>query len=131
MAEDPEFDPEDSGARKSFWEHVQDLRTALIRSVIALGVAVMICLLITPQIVSILEYPLKRMHMFEVAKPSVTLELGTTKLGPFPVSREQFAALPPTPSRNNRPSRLRNATSSAASCSMAARSMDFAIEATS
>jgi sec-independent protein translocase protein TatC len=96
-AENPEFtteEEEDTGSRKSFWEHVQDLRTALIRSAIAIGLAVMICLLLTPQIVSILEKPIRRMRMFEKPKSTVTLELGSAKLGPFDVTRDQFPALP-------------------------------------
>ena len=97
MATDtPEFSPDDEGGpRKSFWEHVQDLRTALIRSAIAIGVAVVVCLLLDAQIVAVLEYPLHRMHLFEKPKPTVTLMLGSAKLGPFEVSRDQFAALPP------------------------------------
>ena len=93
---DSEFttEEEDQGARKSFWDHVQDLRTAIVRSVIAIGVAIMICLLITPQIVSVLERPLKHMRMFEHPKPSVTLEIGRNRFGPFEVSREEFPALP-------------------------------------
>lgn len=88
-------EPDEGGPRKSFWEHVQDLRTAVIRSVTAIGIAVMVCLLLDAQIVGILEYPLQRMHMFESPKPTVTLEIGSTKLGPFPVTREQFPGLPP------------------------------------
>src|SRR5262249_36844083 len=86
---------EDTGPRKSFWEHMQDLRTALVRSAIAIGLAVMICLLLDAKIVGILEYPLRRIHMFESAKPTVTLQIGSTKLGPFEVSKDQFAGLPP------------------------------------
>jgi len=96
-AKDPEFsteEEEDTGSRKSFWEHVQDLRTALIRSAIAIGLAIMICLLLTPQIVAILENPIRRMRLFEKPKSTVTLELGSAKLGPFDVSRDEFPALP-------------------------------------
>jgi len=93
---DAEFsaDDEDLGTRKSFWDHVHDLRNAIVRSVIAIGIAIMICLLITPQIVALLERPLKHMHMFEHPKPTVTLEIGKTRLGPFEVSKEEFPALP-------------------------------------
>ena len=48
-AENPEFtteEEEDTGSRKSFWEHVQDLRTALIRSAIAIGLAVIMAVCI-------------------------------------------------------------------------------------
>jgi sec-independent protein translocase protein TatC len=96
-AKDPEFsteEDEDTGSRKSFWEHVQDLRTALIRSAIAIGLAIMVCLLLTPQIVAILENPIRRMRLFEKPKSTVTLELGAAKLGPFDVTRDEFPALP-------------------------------------
>ncbi|HVW20016.1 MAG TPA: twin-arginine translocase subunit TatC [Opitutaceae bacterium] len=92
----PEFaDEGGEGAKKSFWEHLQDLRTALIRSAIAIGIALVICLLLSQQIVQVLEYPLRRMEMFETPKATLTLEVGDAKLGPYPVSREQFPALPP------------------------------------
>jgi sec-independent protein translocase protein TatC len=42
----------------------------------------------------VLEVPLQRMEMFETPKASVMLEIGDAKLGPYPVTREQFPALP-------------------------------------
>jgi len=95
---DADFLPEDAaegGERKSFWEHINDLRRAITRSAIAIGVALMVCLFLDDKLVAILEYPLRRMDMFEKALPQVTLQLGATKFGPFEVTREQFPALPP------------------------------------
>jgi sec-independent protein translocase protein TatC len=95
-SDDPEFAPDDEGgARKSFMEHLQDLRTALVRSVIAIGIALIVCLFLDSRLVDILEQPLRRMHMFEKPVPTVALQIGTTTLGPFPVTREQFPNLPP------------------------------------
>ena len=88
-------DVEDTGPKKSFWGHLADLRSALIRSVIAIGASLLVCLLISPWLVKVLEEPLRHMHMFEKAKPTVSLEIGSTKLGPFEVTREQFPGLPP------------------------------------
>ena len=39
---------EDTGPKKSFWGHLADLRTALIRSAIAVGVALIACLFLDP-----------------------------------------------------------------------------------
>ena len=41
---EPEFLPEDGdpGVRKTFWAHLQDLRTAVVRSAIAVGAALMV-----------------------------------------------------------------------------------------
>jgi sec-independent protein translocase protein TatC len=94
-AEEPEFAEDEGGPRKSFMEHLQDLRTALVRSVIAIGIALIICLFLDSRLVGILERPLARMHMFEKPVPTVALRIGSTTLGPFPVTREQFPTLPP------------------------------------
>ncbi|HEY1848977.1 MAG TPA: twin-arginine translocase subunit TatC [Opitutaceae bacterium] len=88
-------DSEDLGPKKSFWGHLADLRAALIRSAIAIGIAVIACLFASPLIVRVLMEPLRHMHLFEKAKPTVTIEIGDSKLGPFEVTREQFPGLPP------------------------------------
>jgi sec-independent protein translocase protein TatC len=85
------------GFRKTFWEHLDDLRRALVRSALAVGVALVLCLLMGDRLVSILEYPLRRMDLFEKPKPSVAFQIGGTRLGPYPISREQFAGLPEGP----------------------------------
>jgi sec-independent protein translocase protein TatC len=92
----PTVTPElaDTGPKKSFWGHLSDLRSSLIKSVIAIGASLVVCLLISPWLVKVLEQPLRHMHMFEKAKPTVTLQIGDTKLGPFEVTREQFPGLP-------------------------------------
>ena len=46
-------------------------------------------------LISILEYPLRRIDMFEKPKPTVSFKIGDTKLGPYPIKPEQFAGLPP------------------------------------
>ena len=86
---------EDTGPKKSFWGHLNDLRTALIRSVIAIGIALVLCLFLSPWIVKVLMHPLARMHMFEKPKPMVTFQIGSAKLGPYQVTRDQFPGLPP------------------------------------
>jgi sec-independent protein translocase protein TatC len=98
MAENPQAIPaetDDVGPKKSFWGHLSDLRVALIRSVVAIGIALVACLFLSPWIVQVLMVPLQRIHMFEKPRPTVTLQIGDTKLGPFEVTREQFPALPP------------------------------------
>ena len=85
---------DDTGPKKSFWGHLGDLRTALIRSVVAIGIALVVCLLGSAWIVRVLMEPMRHMHMFEKPKPTVTLQIGDTKIGPFEVTREQFPGLP-------------------------------------
>ena len=88
----PENEP---GERKSFWEHIADLRRAIIRAGIALGVALLACMFCADKIVAILEYPLRHIDLFEKPKPTVTFQIGSTQLGPYAVTRDQFAGLPP------------------------------------
>jgi sec-independent protein translocase protein TatC len=97
MSADPEFVEADAdgGPKKSFWEHLQDLRSALVKSAMAIVIALSVCLLFSPQIVAILKYPLRQMERFQVAQPTVTFELGKTQLGPYPVTRDDFPLLPP------------------------------------
>jgi len=90
----PRLEDDESGPRKTFWGHLEDLRKVLIRSVIVVCIALVVCLLIDDKLVKILEYPLARMDMFEKPKPAVSFEIGTTKLGPFEVTADQFAAIP-------------------------------------
>ena len=98
MAEPLEIVPPErpeGGPRKPFLEHLEDLRKALLRCVTVIGVALVVCLLLDAKLASILEYPIRHLNMLEARKPTVTLLIGDTRLGPYPVTREQFPALPP------------------------------------
>ena len=87
-------DGEEPGPKKSFWAHLDDLRTALLRCAIAIGLALIVCLMLGDKLVALLEYPLRRIDAFEKPKPTVTFRIGSNQLGPYPVTREQFAGLP-------------------------------------
>ncbi len=87
-------DSADATAKKSFWGHLEDLRKAIIRAGIAVGLALLICLTFADKIVQVLEYPLHRIELFEKPRPTVSFQIGSTRLGPYAVSREQFAGLP-------------------------------------
>jgi sec-independent protein translocase protein TatC len=100
MAEDteleqPEGDAGEGGPVKSFLEHLEDLRWVLIKSLAALGVSFVVCLLAGDWVVSALTYPLKHA---KVAYPKdtrvVTFMFGTNRLGVFKVDGSETAALP-------------------------------------
>jgi sec-independent protein translocase protein TatC len=98
VADEPQAIPaefEDTGPRKSFWGHLSDLRAALIRSALAVGAALVVCLFASPWLVSVLKAPIRHMRLFEKPVPTVSFEIGTARLGPYPVTREQFPGLPP------------------------------------
>lgn len=86
---------EEPGLKKSFWDHLRDLRSALLRSSIAVGIALIACLLVADKLVMVLEYPLQRIHLFEKPKPTVAFKIGSTQLGPYDVTPEQFPGLTP------------------------------------
>ena len=96
MSEPETVDPvEETGfLRKSFLGHLEDLRQALVKCAWSLGIALVLCLLFVDKITWVLEYPLRHMQIFEQPKPTVAFELGKTILGPYEVSRDQFAGLP-------------------------------------
>ena len=98
---DPEFSSaaeDDDGMRKSFWDHLGDLRSAVMRSALALMVALVICLCLATKLTRVLRYPIHRMDMFEQDHPTVALRFGDKVFGPFAIDRKDFAALPQGPS---------------------------------
>ncbi len=98
MAEDVEVMPaeeEEGGPRKSFLGHLEDLRKALLRCVVVIFLALTVCLFLDDKLAAILEYPIRRMNVLEKPKPTVTFVLGSVRLGPYQVTRDDFPGLPP------------------------------------
>lgn len=91
---DETIDLEPAGAHKSFLGHLEDLRKVLLRSMVAVGVALILCLFFVDRLVAIVEYPLRNIDLFEKPQPTVSFEIGSTRLGPYAVTRDQFAGLP-------------------------------------
>jgi sec-independent protein translocase protein TatC len=91
--ERPEDDQE-GGPVKSFLEHLEDLRWVLIKSVVSLAVAMLLCLIAGNYVVKILKWPLERAKLsFPGTNQVVTVTYGTNKLGVFQLSAEQEQAL--------------------------------------
>jgi sec-independent protein translocase protein TatC len=100
MAEEPEADrldaqeEEEGGPVKSFLEHLEDLRWVLIKSVVALGVAILICLIGGNYVVLILKHPLTKTKVpYSGTNQVVTVVFGTNRLGVFPLTAEQRGGL--------------------------------------
>lgn len=74
----------EGGPIKSFLEHLEDLRWVLIKSAVAVTVAMLVCLIACDKVIKILELPLKRAHIKSVHKGrSLTIHLGSNVLGTF------------------------------------------------
>jgi len=85
---------EEGGPVKSFLEHLEDLRWVLIKSVVALGVAMLICLIAGNFVVTILKRPMDKAKIsYAGTNQIVTVVFGTNQLGVFPLTREQQASL--------------------------------------
>ena len=100
MAEEPEAErldaqeEEEGGPVKSFLEHLEDLRWVLIKSVAALGVAILLCLIAGNYVVDILKYPLSKAKIsYPGTNQVVTVLFGSNHLGVFPLTPEQQASL--------------------------------------
>jgi sec-independent protein translocase protein TatC len=88
MVEEPaeeildEQQEEEGGPIKSFLEHLEDLRWMLIKSGVAAGVAMLICLLAGNHVITILEWPLKRASIkFPDTVQVMRVLWGTNQLG--------------------------------------------------
>jgi sec-independent protein translocase protein TatC len=92
MAYEPEaeqFDEieDEGGPVKSFLEHLEDLRWVLIKSGIAAGVTMLVCLLAGNYLVRILEWPLACAHPLHFSKTqTVAVFFGTNQITSFNVS---------------------------------------------
>src|SRR5512142_1357762 len=88
--EEFEQEEEEGGPVKTFLEHLEDLRWVLIKSITALGVAVVICLLAGNVVVTVLTHPLNKAKISYPKKVQVVTFLwGTNRLGVFQLSPEQ------------------------------------------
>jgi sec-independent protein translocase protein TatC len=94
-----EFEPErldraEGGPVKSFLEHLEDFRWMLIKSVVALVVAMMVCLIAGSQVVQIIRWPLTRVKIhYPQTSRIVIVSFGTNHLGNFQLTPEQQKSL--------------------------------------
>src|ERR1043165_9667793 len=83
----------EGGPVKSFLEHLEDLRWVLIKSAVAVTVAMLVSLIACDKVIKALELPLKRAHIKKVLKgQSLTLHLGSNVLGTFNLETNRIGA---------------------------------------
>lgn len=98
MADDYEAErpdeEEEGGPVKTFLEHLEDLRWVLIKSVVALGVAMLLCLIGGNYVVEVLTRPLEHAQVsFPGTNKVATVRFGTNRIGVFQLTAEQEQAL--------------------------------------
>jgi sec-independent protein translocase protein TatC len=87
-------DEAEGGPIKTFLEHLEDFRWVLIKSVVALAVAMLLCLIAGNYVVQVIKWPLghARIH-YPGANKIVTISFGTNHLGNFQLTPEQQRTL--------------------------------------
>src|ERR1044071_3215307 len=83
-------DETEGGPVKSFLEHLEDFRWVLVKSVVALGIAMVVCLISGNYVVQILKWPLTHAKIHYPAGNQVAVvNFGTNHLVNFQLSPEQ------------------------------------------
>ncbi|PYI82519.1 MAG: twin-arginine translocase subunit TatC [Verrucomicrobia bacterium] len=89
----PEFDADEEdggGPVKSFLEHLEDLRWVLIKSIVAIGIGMLVCLIAADHVLAILKGPLARAKIKYPGTNQIwTVSFGTNRLGVFRLDDEQ------------------------------------------
>jgi sec-independent protein translocase protein TatC len=81
---------EEGGPVKSFLDHLEDLRWVLIKSLAALGIGMLICLIAGDHVVGILKWPLRHAKVRYPGTNQVwTVSFGTNRLGTFKLDEVQ------------------------------------------
>ena len=98
MADDYEVERPDEeqegGPIKTFLEHLEDLRWVLIKSAVALGVMMLLCLIAGNYVVGIMKWPLDQAKIrYPGTNQVVTLRYGTNVLRVFQLTPEQQQSL--------------------------------------
>lgn len=108
MATEPEeehpldSDAGEGGPIKSFLEHLEDLRWVLIKSVVSIGVCMLLCLIAGNYVVGVLKYPLEKAQArYAGEEPIAVVMFGTNRLGNYALDLDQWDTL--TGATNGKP----------------------------
>src|SRR2546423_15060077 len=81
-----ESETDEGGPVKSFLEHLEDLRWVLIKSLVALGLGVLICLIGGNSVVAIFKRPLEKAPIkYPGTNVILTVMIGTNRLRGLPL----------------------------------------------
>jgi sec-independent protein translocase protein TatC len=87
-------DEAEGGPVKTFLEHLEDFRWVLIKSVVALAVAMLLCLIAGNYVVQIVKWPLEHARMrYPGANQVVAVSYGTNHLGNFQLTPAEQRSL--------------------------------------
>jgi sec-independent protein translocase protein TatC len=91
MADFSSEPPDDGGGPvKSFLEHLEDFRWVLVKVSVALGLAMLICLIGANYVMAVIKWPLTKAPIsYSGTNQIVTVSVGTNRLGNFQLSEAQ------------------------------------------
>ena len=94
MVGDTESEPSDETAEggpvKSFLEHLEDFRWLLVKCAVALGMAMLICLIGANYVISVIKWPLTQAHVsWPGTNQVVSVSFGTNHLSNFEITPAQ------------------------------------------
>lgn len=93
-------DEDQGGPVKTFFEHLEDLRWVLIRSAVAIGICMLLCLIAGDWLVGVLKWPLGRASIDPPGTNQVVnVLIGTNVLSSGPIGTNQLGHLALPPSR--------------------------------
>jgi sec-independent protein translocase protein TatC len=92
---DPERpDEAEGGPVKTFLEHLEDFRWVLIKSIVALFLGMIVCLIGANHVVSIIKWPLDHTYNYHPnTNQTVVVNFGTNRIGNFQITPEQGKSL--------------------------------------
>src|SRR5471032_531860 len=87
-------DDREGGPVKTFLEHLEDFRWVLIKSAVALGLAMLLCLVAGNYVIGIIKWPMTQAKISWPGTNQVAIvNFGTNHLGNFQLSDEQQQSL--------------------------------------
>jgi sec-independent protein translocase protein TatC len=92
FSQEPDADADDDGGGpvKSFLEHLEDFRWLLVKCVVTLGLAMLVCLIGANFVIGIIKWPLTRAQArYPGTNQIVSVSFGTNHLGNYPITFDQ------------------------------------------
>ncbi|HXE41801.1 MAG TPA: twin-arginine translocase subunit TatC, partial [Candidatus Baltobacteraceae bacterium] len=89
-------DAPEGGPVKTFLEHLEDFRWVLVKSIVALAVAMLVCLIAANNVIQIIKWPLTRTSVSYPGTNQIAIvNFGTNHVGNFQLSSVQQKSLNP------------------------------------
>jgi sec-independent protein translocase protein TatC len=87
-------DEAEGGPVKSFLEHLEDFRWVLLKSIVALFLAMLVCLIAANHVVSLIKWPLTHAPIRHAGtNQTLVVSFGTNRIGSFQLTLEQAKSL--------------------------------------